>query len=610
MCANPAGRQAPDDTDISVKVEKLEEEIARLHSIFESKGVNSHQTTDIYGREFAMPVDKEHKAVALNLLNVSVPHMRAFHSSWFGFFSTFFSTFAANPLGFAMEKETSLNLTPIDVSTGNILSLSSNIIMRCVTGYLCDIFGPRKALAGLLIVTSPAILGMCFVQNAAGYLGCRALIGFGLATFVPCQVWCSQMFAKKVVGTANATSAGWGNLGGGVTQLVMPLVWTGIFSGVTGTIPEREDMAWRLAYILPLGMHLIGALFVLSGRDLPDGNIKELESSGAKQKSKGSVVLRTGLSNVNAWILTATYGQCFGVELAMNSLAFKYFYTYHGIVPTTAGILASLYGMMNLFARSLGGMLSDWANKRFGMRGRLWACWAVQTLEGLMCVFMGMITIQYDAPWKTAKVGAATMIDDEWIMVPNMTVPACGAKFDDPGALFREAHDIKAELVMMYDPPTSDTGANCISHAGKTGAAVFVMILFSLCVQASEGLHYGIVPYVSRPALGVVSGMVGAGGNLGAVIALRSFFFGGINRTDQGFIYLGIMVMSVTATMMFIYFPDQGGMWVPKGGLGSFDPQLIKPPSDYRGSDSVVYDNIDVNGKAKPTSTTTATEPP
>jgi len=605
MCPNPAARQAPEEGDINSKVEYLESEITRLHGIFEMKGVNSRQTKDIFGREFATPVDKEHKAVALPLLSVAVPHMRAFHSSWFGFFSTFFSTFAANPLGFAMEKESSLNLTDEDISNGNIASLSSNIIMRCVTGYLCDMLGPRRALAGLLLVTSPAILGMIFVQGASGYLGCRALIGFGLATFVPCQVWCSQMFAKKVVGTANATSAGWGNLGGGVTQLVMPLVWQGIYNGLEGSVDHKEDLAWRLAYILPLGMHLIGACFALSGQDLPDGNIKELETSGAKQKSKGSVVLVTGLSNVNAWVFTATYGQCFGVELAMNSLAFKYFYNYHGIVPTTAGILASTYGLMNLFARSLGGLLSDWSNKRYGMRGRLWACWIVQTMEGFMCICMGLITIGYDAPWKTPKVPAYTKIDGEWTLVPNMTLPACGATYDDPPDSFRELHDT-SELIMMYDPPTSDTGKDCIIHAGKTGAAVFVMILFSICVQASEGLHYGIVPYVSRPALGVVSGMVGAGGNLGAVIALRSFFFAAKNRTDQGFIYLGIMVMSITALMFLVYFPDQGGMLFPKGGLGSYNPQLIKPPADYRGSDSIVLDKVDLD--KKPTSTTTETK--
>merc|ERR1719440_940302 len=103
------------------------------------------------------------------------------------------------------------------------------------------------------------------------------------------------------------------------------------------------------------------------------------------------------------------------------------------------------------------------------------------------------------------------------------------------------------------------------------------MILFSLCVQAAAGLHYGVVPYVSRPALGIVSGMVGAGGNLGAVIALRSFFFSGDIRRDEGFLRLGGMVIGLTALLFFVYFPDMGGMLFPPGCLGSYDPQIIKP---------------------------------
>ena len=62
----------------------------------------------------------------------------------------------------------------------------------------------------------------------------------------------------------------------------------------------------------------------------------------------------------------------------MNSVAARYFHDYHGLSPKMAGLLASLWGLMNLFARSLGGVLSDRANSRFGMRGRIWACWAVQ----------------------------------------------------------------------------------------------------------------------------------------------------------------------------------------------------------------------------------------
>jgi len=79
-------------------------------------------------------------------------------------------------------------------------------------------------------------------------------------------------------------------------------------------------------------------------------------------------------------------------------VAFLYFHDYHGLAPHEAGLYASLYGLMNLFARSLGGQLSDWSNERFGMRGRLWACWIVQTLEGVFCMLMASVTLSMDAP--------------------------------------------------------------------------------------------------------------------------------------------------------------------------------------------------------------------
>ena len=45
------------------------------------------------------------------------------------------------------------------------------------------------------------------------------------------------------------------------------------------------------------------------------------------------------------------------------------------------------------------------------------------------------------------------------------------------------------------------------------------MILFSLCVQMSEGATFSVVPFINKKALGAVAGIVGAGGNAGAVAA-------------------------------------------------------------------------------------------
>ena len=70
----------------------ISEQIDALHNTLEAKGNNSRRVKGLLdGRVFSVPVDAEHKATRLPILNCANPHMRAFHASWFGFFSTFFS---------------------------------------------------------------------------------------------------------------------------------------------------------------------------------------------------------------------------------------------------------------------------------------------------------------------------------------------------------------------------------------------------------------------------------------------------------------------------------------------------------------------------------------
>ena len=99
----------------------------------------------------------------------------------------------------------------------------------------------------LLLLTTPPILAMMFVSDATGFLLCRMGIGIGLASFVSCQAWVSVMFSKPIVGFANATAGGWGNLGGAFTTLMMPFIFLavkGVISALRGPdehLGEVED---------------------------------------------------------------------------------------------------------------------------------------------------------------------------------------------------------------------------------------------------------------------------------------------------------------------------------------------------------------------------------
>ena len=58
----------------------------------------------------------------------------------------------------------------------------------------------------------------------------------------------------------------------------------------------------------------------------------------------------------------------------------------------------------------------------------------------------------------------------------------------------------------------------CFSQMTLLPLAIGSMIVFSLFVQMSEGATYGVVPFINKRNLGLVAGIVGAGGNVGAVL--------------------------------------------------------------------------------------------
>ena len=181
-----------------------------------------------------------HKATRIRLGDFSSIPMRAFHMSWIAFFLCFFGWFGIAPLMPIIRDELHLNKAQIGNSV--IASVSITILVRMVIGWLCDRIGPRRAYTWLLILGSLPVMGVGLAHDYTSFLIFRLAIGAIGASFVITQYHTSVMFAPNIVGTANAAAAGWGNLGGGVTQMVMPLLFTAFVAA-----GASAWWSWRLA---------------------------------------------------------------------------------------------------------------------------------------------------------------------------------------------------------------------------------------------------------------------------------------------------------------------------------------------------------------------------
>lgn len=141
---------------------------------------------------------------------------------------------------------------------------------------MCDRFGPRKTYIGLLLLGAIPVFCMGFSQSYESFLFFRVCIGAVGASFVITQYYTSVMFAPNVVGNAKAAAAGWGNVGGGAAQALMPLLLTALI-----LMGASETLGWRTALLVPgILMVIMGLVYWRFTQDCSADNYAELRVQG------------------------------------------------------------------------------------------------------------------------------------------------------------------------------------------------------------------------------------------------------------------------------------------------------------------------------------------
>lgn len=424
------------------------------------------------------PASSLEKATRIQLFSLATPHMRVFHLTWLAFFICFFAWFACAPLMPVIKGE--FDLTKDQIANINIAAVAVTIFIRLIIGPLCDRFGPRKAYTGLLLIGAIPVFGVAASQNYESFLFFRLCIGAIGASFVITQYHTSVMFAPNVVGTANAATAGWGNAGGGATQAIMPLILT-----VVLWLGAESAFGWRIALLVPgVLMLVMGVLYWKYTQDCPAGNYDTLRATGLlpdSGKKAGWLSFRKACANYRVWLLFVTYGACFGVEIFIHNVAALYYVDKFDLSLKAAGLAAGTFGLLALFARALGGIVSDWVARRRGLDGRTLLLFVLILGEGLGLLWFSQM-----------------------------------------------------ESVVF---------------------AIIAMVSFGLFVHMACGATYALVPFIDRSALGGVAGIIGAGGNVGAVAA--GFLMKASASPQQCFFILGALVTLSAVCAIAVRFSSE-----------------------------------------------------
>eukprot|EP00557_Chaetoceros_sp_GSL56_P011592 CAMPEP_0176486822 /NCGR_PEP_ID=MMETSP0200_2-20121128/5781_1 /TAXON_ID=947934 /ORGANISM="Chaetoceros sp., Strain GSL56" /LENGTH=874 /DNA_ID=CAMNT_0017883565 /DNA_START=199 /DNA_END=2823 /DNA_ORIENTATION=+ len=418
------------------------------------------------------------KSVEIPLFVFQRPHMRAFHFAWMSFFVAFFTWFAIAPL--LPEIRKSLNLSHREIWMSNVLGSAGTVVCRVIVGPLNDRFGARMVMATTLVVSSIPVMATGLVNSSVELSILRLFTGIAGSSFVTCQYWTSCMFTREVAGTANSLVAGWGNLGGGVTQIVMGSVLFPLFKLVYNGegIDERDaaTRAWRVVCVVPAILSFIMAILIIRySDDSPKGNYKKLRRQGQMQNIEAKNALKLAASNVNTWILAFHYACCFGAEVTMTAGAALYFSDEFQQKTESAAALASIFGWMNLFARGLGGFLSDIMNAKYGMKGRLYWQFATILFEGFF-----LLAFAYAKTLGTA---------------------ICGMVFF---SLFVQSSEGSTYSIVPYVcPKVTGSVAGLVGAGGNLGGVVFLVMIqewnyrpafkvMAVCVICSSFLSFFI----------------------------------------------------------------------------------------------------------------------
>jgi len=327
------------------------------------------------------------------LFKVGNPDIKALHLTWIAFFLTFYVWFNMAPLATTMIREVSW-LTSKELKVFAICNVALTIPARLIVGMLLDKYGPRRVFSVLMVIMAIPTFTFAFGNTFTQLLVSRLILGSVGAGFVVGIHMTALWFKPKDIGFAEGFYAGWGNFGSAAAAITIPTIALSVFGGPNG---------WRYSIAFSGVLMLIyGVFYWFAITDGPKGTMlhKPKKVSAMEVSSYADMIKLiiftipcVGILSILVWklgklgflgstgqlifyaiigvpdddkynfnqvaALNTTYFCNFGAELAVVSMLPSFFEKTFTLTPAVAGMIAASFAFVNLFARPLGGVLSD-----------------------------------------------------------------------------------------------------------------------------------------------------------------------------------------------------------------------------------------------------------
>jgi NNP family nitrate/nitrite transporter-like MFS transporter len=479
----------------------------------------------------------------LNLLSFS-GKTRILHLTWFAFFLTFLVWFNHAPLLVAIKD--SMGLSDQQIKMLLILNVALTIPARIIIGMLVDVFGPRLIYSLLLFVSSFLCFFFAVADTFEMLALARFLMGFVGAGFVIGIRIVSEWYPAKQVGLAEGVYKGLGNVGSAAAAVSLPALAL-LFGG---------DDGWRYATGLTGVLTLVySVVYYFSVTDTPAGStyFKPNKTGGLEVTSKKDFFYYL-LLNIPMYAALALLTWKVSVLGLLDERA--EYIIYAALVCTYVLQGMQIYKVnSDVFKKSV----PEMHRYKFKQVSILSLAYAVTFGTELAVVSMLPLFFleTFDIPVIAAGMLAACFAGMDVISCPS-------------GGWLSDKFGRKKTLVLLLSGLTAGfVLMSQISAEWPILLAVIVMMACSFFVGSGAGGVFAVVPLIRRRLTGQIAGVVGAYGNIGAVLFLTVLSF------VSAQVFFMVIAGAVAVTILAVMFLEE-----PEGHMAEVLPdgtvQMIK----------------------------------